>query len=89
MADSDLDRKTLKGDLMIENAESVVHISTNLSGTCEHCSKSIGGSLTDIGESINHYIQEHGYQLLHVGQETDQYAGELWHHTVAVLGLKN
>ena len=80
-------KKLFKGSMMIENVESVVHISTNVSGTCEHCPKSIGGSANDFGESINHYVKEHGYQLLHVGQETDQDGGELWHHTAAVLGM--
>ncbi len=40
-----------------------------------------------LAESINHYIEMHGYKLLHVGTETihdDQ--GEPWHTTVSVLG---
>jgi len=62
----------------------VVHISTNIGTGCEHCSESIG---TDrFAESINHYINEHGYKLLHVGQETSEGSAGLWHHSVAVLG---
>jgi hypothetical protein len=65
----------------------VVHISTNVSTSCEHCDKSISSDFFD--ESVNHYIDKHGYKLLHVGQETtpdDQ--GKSWHSTVAVLGTE-
>lgn len=63
----------------------VVHISTNIGTSCEHCSESIG--LDRYAESINHYINKHGYKLLHVGQETlHADNGGLWHSSVAVVG---
>lgn len=62
----------------------VVHISTNIGVSCEHCSESIG--VDRFAESINHYINKHGYKLLHVGQETSEGSDGLWHHSVAVLG---
>jgi hypothetical protein len=41
----------------------------------------------DIGKEIQHYL-EHGYKLLHVGQETSyDDDGKPWHSTVAVVGL--
>jgi len=69
----------------------VVHISTNISARCEHCSKSVGGypgnGEHSLAESINQYIEKHGYKLLHVGTETSHdREGNPWHSTVAVLG---
>ena len=72
---------------MIDDVARVVHVSTNVSGRCDLCTKIVGGS-GRFEESVNHYIAEHGYELLHVGQEAAEADGELWHHTVAVLGLK-
>lgn len=63
----------------------VVHISTNIGKSCEHCDASVG--LDRFAESVNHYIDQHGYKLLHVGAETGQNLdGNLWNSTVAVLG---
>jgi hypothetical protein len=76
---------------LYEGVQHVVHISTNISASCEHCSKSVGGYPGDgehsLAESINHYIEKHGYKLLHVGTETSRdLDGNSWHSTVAVLG---
>jgi hypothetical protein len=63
----------------------VVHISTNVTQGCEHCQLKIGGD--DFAESVNHYVSEHSYNILHIGTETraDQ-NGKPWHSTIAVLG---
>jgi hypothetical protein len=61
----------------------IVHISTNISTGCEHCSFRIDGE--QFAESVNHYIASHGYVLMHVGQETTEGSSGLWHSTVAVL----
>jgi hypothetical protein len=38
-------------------------------------------------ESVNHYIEQHGYRLLHIGTETtDDSKANPWHCTIAVLG---
>jgi hypothetical protein len=58
----------------------VVHISTHVQTGCEHCSFGVGGE--HFTDSINHYIEQHGYKLLHVGTET----GQGLQMTVAVLG---
>lgn len=63
----------------------IVHISTDVSTGCEHCHFSIGGGLR-FAESINHYIEQHGYKLLHVGAETTGDSSAPWHTTVAVVG---
>jgi hypothetical protein len=65
----------------------VVTVSTNVGTRCKHCSESIG--LERFAESVTHYIEKHGYQLLHVGSETSlDHEGKPWHSTVAVLGAK-
>ena len=63
----------------------LVHISTNTGTGCEHCGTPVG--LEHFAKSVNHYIEQHGYTLLHVGTETSHdMRGELCHSTVAVLG---
>ncbi len=69
----------------------VVEISSVIGKSCEHCSEAIGGGYADdqsIDKSINHYIQEHGYKLLHIGSETTRDdKGRPYDTTVAVLGI--
>lgn len=68
-----------------EGVQHVVYITTNVGTGCEHCSEQIG--LDRLPESVNHYIGQHGYKLLHVGAETSHGSdGKPWHSTVAVLG---
>jgi hypothetical protein len=81
---------------MIENVKRTTHISTNIGRSCEHCECGVGAGAAptqsdgDIATSINHYIDIHGYTLLHVGTETSEGRdGKLWHHTVALLGHDN
>jgi hypothetical protein len=72
--------------MSIQDTAAVVHISTNVETGCTHCSEQIGGE-DRFAESINHYIQAHGYKLLHVGQQTTpDYDGKPRHATAAVLG---
>jgi len=68
----------------ITDTQNVVHVSTGIGTGCQHCTQSIG--LDRFAESINHYIQEHGYRLLHVGQQTEGDSQEPYQTTVAVLG---
>jgi len=68
-----------------EGVNHVVHISTDESKGCEHCAFRIGTD--NFAESINHYISDHGYKLLHVGQETSHDSmGNPFQLTVAVVG---
>jgi hypothetical protein len=63
----------------------VVHISTDIEKSCEHCSFPLKSD--KFAESINHYIEQHGYRLLHVGTETVRdYEEKLCHISVAILG---
>jgi len=69
-----------------KDVKHVVYISTNIGTGCEHChGVSIG--LDDFAKSVNHYVEQHSYKVLHVGQETGyDMDGKPWHSTVAVLG---
>ena len=63
----------------------VVYISTNIGKGCEHCDEAFRND--SVAESINHYIEAHGYRLLHVGTDTNRTSdGDLWHSTIAILG---
>lgn len=63
----------------------IVHISTNIGKRCEHCPSQVGGE--HFAESVNHYVEQHGYEVLHIGTETIPDAnGGPWHTTVAVVG---
>ncbi len=60
-------------------------VSTNIYSGCP-----FGCNIPYNGESfesnVNHYLQEHGYNLIHIGQETSTDAeGKPYHSTVAVL----
>jgi len=62
----------------------VVSISTDIKINCEHCNTMVGGE--NFADSINHYIENHGYKILHIGTETSHKDENLWHDTVALLG---
>lgn len=69
-----------------EGVQEVIQISTNISKGCKHCSEGIGGE-DNLAHSINHFINNHEYKLLHVGTETTYTdEGKLWYSTIAVLG---
>jgi hypothetical protein len=67
-----------------KDVQHVVYISTNIGDHCEHCNTPIG--LEDFAKSVNHYMEKHGYKLLHVGTETSHdMDGKPWHSTVALV----
>jgi tRNA U54 and U55 pseudouridine synthase Pus10 len=62
-----------------------VHISTVKETGCEHCTAIFGAD--DFANAVNHYIEKHGYTLIHVGTETEHDSeGRPCHSTVAMLG---
>ena len=74
----------------LPNIQSVLRISTDLGAIerCKSCDRIF--NVPDFAEIVNHYIKDHGFVLLHVGEETaeDLEADTGKHHfTVAVLGL--
>lgn len=67
-------------------------VSSNIGRGCEHCRDFMGeiGETTNVSDAINHYIEKHGYEVIHIGQETNHGPdGKPWHNTVAILGHKN
>lgn len=75
---------------MNSKVRKTVQVSSNITSACEECGdwgKTSPGFDADITPRVNHYIEAHGYEVLHVGQETSHTNdGKLWHSTVAVLG---
>ena len=68
-----------------EGVRHLVEINSDETKGCEHCAFSVGP--TNFAESINHFIEQHGYKLLHIGpQTTRDEMGNLWHLTVAIVG---
>jgi hypothetical protein len=62
-----------------------VRIRSNDETGCEHCITLF--AVEDWAKAVNHYIEKHGYTLIHVGTETDHDSeGRPCHYTVAVLG---
>lgn len=81
-----------------KNRQHVVRIaSDDVVLCCEHCD--IDVSIKEIGDpedelahdqmmphAINHYVEKHGYKLIHLGQETTHTPkGEIWHRSVAYV----
>lgn len=68
-----------------KNITHVVELKSDIGVYCKHCDRKV--SADDLAGSINHYIKEHAYKLLHIGSDTsrdDQ--GLPWHSTIAILG---
>jgi|SoiMethySBSTD1v2_1073268.scaffolds.fasta_scaffold3386471_1 hypothetical protein len=74
--------------MALQDIRKTVSIDSSGGWQCEECGVPL---TTDFGEAaidiqINHYL-EHGYELLHVGQQTSlDSSGHPWQRTVAVLG---
>ncbi len=71
----------------------VAYLNSSAGRCCEHCDRGVGllsPEAKDISDAINHYIQAHGYKLLHIGTESSRdHEGALCHSTVAILGAEN
>ncbi len=75
----------MASEFEISGVKRVVEVSSNIGAMCDHCPEKVG--LEDFARSVNHYIEQHGYRLLHVGQQTSHDRdAKPWHCTVAVLG---
>jgi len=70
---------------LMKAIKSIVHVSTNGGGMCPACS-TILQPRDDFDGAVNHLLQQHGYKMEHVGQETSwDSEGRPWQSTVAVL----
>lgn len=71
--------------MTLESVKEIKVVSTSIGEHCKH-----GCKLPYNGESfeanVNHYLKEHKYKLLHIGQETSSDSdGKPYHSSVAVL----
>jgi hypothetical protein len=64
--------------------KTTIYLSTGIATSCKVCSTDI--AYDDIAKQINHYL-DHGYKVIHMGQETFESDAGLEHRTVAVLSL--
>jgi hypothetical protein len=64
----------------------VVRVTSDVSTACKECGALVTGT-ADFTDTVNHYLEEHKYRLLHVGSEAaTDYNGERCHITVAIAG---
>ena len=64
----------------------VIKLSTNIEKSCPDCDKWAEHGEGHFESSLNHQIEAHGRQLIHIGTETSRDdEGRLWSHTVAYL----
>lgn len=63
-----------------------IYLSTDTGYRCEICSHE-GEWNHNFAKAINHYIEKHGYKILHIGQDAKETGkGNPISDTVAVLG---
>jgi hypothetical protein len=72
---------------MPTSPKQLVEIRSNVISGCKHCQAWGLSDPPDVAERVTHYIKNHGYKLLHVGQETiDDMNGNPWQTTVIIVG---
>ena len=65
----------------------IVHLSTRYPMTCKFCGGLVDFDNFKIDELVNHYLNKHEYELLHVGQGTYTNIDDvLIHSTEFVVG---
>ncbi len=70
----------------IKETKHTIYLSSNVEGLCKICGCKIN-DYDGLSGKINHFIEEHGYKLLHIGQETSlDHKGNPWQSTVAIVG---
>ena len=77
--------------MKIGDVKHVIEITSDKAGPCVVCQRPPlqlePGSLVSVAERVNHYIEAHGYRLLHIGQQSSwDRNGQQWQSTVAMLG---
>lgn len=68
----------------------ITHVSSKVRRACPFCDESIsdqGDDLEGFVREVNHLLDAHEFNLMHVGQETEWGSdGNSWESTVAILG---
>lgn len=76
-------------DLQQHDATRIVTLSSDVSASiCRECGNALPARqrfANDLQDHVNHYL-EHGWRILHVGQETRLQESQPLHLTVAVIG---
>ncbi|GMT46668.1 MAG: hypothetical protein IEMM0007_0234 [bacterium] len=63
--------------------ENIMQITPESVQSCEACNE----RPNDFADAVNHYLNMHGYKLLHVGTQSSKTDhGEVVHDVIAVLG---
>ena len=73
----------------IKETKRTIYLSTDIKGgKCKLCHFKFD-EYAPITKKINHYIKEHNYTLLHVGQESmwEDSSNSPFHSTVAILAI--
>jgi hypothetical protein len=63
----------------------VFSLKTNTVGQCVFCEEDFGPLESNLAGAINHYVQEHDCELLHIGTETSLEEDKFFHVSVAFL----
>lgn len=66
--------------------DGIKHVIQITPSDVERC-KTCNYSPTDFADTINHYLTNHGYKLLHAGTQSSlHYTGDLVHDVTVLLG---
>jgi hypothetical protein len=73
-----------------QNVKSVASVVAGESFLCPACGKGMHPDMNDrmgsFTQAVNHCLAQHGWRLLHIGQQTLGQLGASYETTVAVLG---
>ena len=70
-------------DSIYKGIQKVAQVNSGVGESCSVCSARLDAT-ENFGQAVNHYL-DHGYILLHVGQQTSRSDEGIWHETVAML----
>lgn len=71
----------------LDDIKHIIHVSTINTTYCEFLRDGCEQKFHNFDSAVNHYIEKHGYKLLHLGSETYQKeTGDVFNCTVAILG---
>ena len=73
----------------MDPVKKILYLSTNIQTGCRECRAILPHDDGYFQAAVNHMLAEHGFKLLHVGQQTepDGADGRPYQTTVAVLGV--
>lgn len=76
-----------------DDIKHLIGLSSDAHVPCQECDQLRSGddfSVATLVMAANHYVNEHGYRILHIGEETaTDHRGRHQHNTVIVLGTND